>query len=171
MLHEVILDELKLSNTYLLPDDKSPDFLITGYDRDYIPLGTHKITPDNKSWASFGYSAGGIVSTTGDIVQFLKALFNNGIIKNETIGKMQEICDFKDKDIPEQTGYGLGLRKLVIENDTLLGHTGTIPGFGGAAFYCLGKDYYIALLGNISALNQTYILRTIVKTIHETGQK
>ncbi len=83
---------------------------------------------------------------------------------------MQVFQNFKDPDIPEQTGYGLGLRRLVIEQDTLIAHTGTIPGFGGAAFYCPEKGYYIAILGNISAMNQPYILRTIVMTIHKIGQ-
>ena len=48
---------------------------------------------------------------------------------------MTRFVDARDPDIPAQTGYGLGLRRLVVDGNELWGHTGTIPGFGAAAFY------------------------------------
>jgi D-alanyl-D-alanine carboxypeptidase len=145
----------------------TPPVLITGYDRDVVSIGIHKTKPDNKAWASAAYSAGGIASNTIDLVQFLKGLFAYKIIIKETIEKMAAFQNFIDEDIPEQTGYGMGLRRLVIENDTLIGHTGTIPIFGGAAFYCPKKDYYMAIYSNISYLKQLLLLRTVIRTIIE----
>lgn len=167
LLNEIILNPLQIKNTYFLPYDKAPELLVTGYDRDLIPLGIHKIEPDNKAWASAAYSAGGIASNTIDLGQFLQGLFTYRIIKKETVEKMMKFENFTDEDIPEQTGYGLGVRKLMIGNDVLIGHTGTIPGFGGAAFYCPERDYYITILGNLSNLKQTRLLHTIVKIIDE----
>lgn len=140
--------------------------MISGYDRDLIPMGVHEMKPDHHGWASMAYSAGGIAANAGDLSKFLQGLFTYKIISKETLAEMMEFGNFPDEDIPEQTGYGLGLRRLTIEGDTLIGHTGTIPGFGAAAFYCPEKDYYIAILGNVSFLDQPRLLHTIVKIIH-----
>lgn len=166
LLNEIILDPLQLNNTYILPDDELPELLISGYDREMIPMGIHEMKPDHHGWASMAYSAGGIAASAADLSQFLQGLFTYKIISKETLAEMMEFGNFSDEDIPEQTGYGLGLRRLMIEGDTLIGHTGTIPGFGAAAFYCPEKDYYIAILGNVSFLDQQRLLSTIVKNIH-----
>lgn len=165
LLHEIIIDPLELKNTYFLPYDGDPALLITGYDRDVIPLGVNKIKPTNRAFASSGYSAGGIAANSSDIAIFLEALFSQKIISKDSLEKMMDFKDFTDEDVTEQTGYGLGFRRLVIEGDTLIGHTGTIPGFGGAAFYCPEKDYYITILANLSYLDQVHILSTIIKTL------
>lgn len=166
LLQEIIVVPLQLNNTYLLPDENLPELLISGYDRDLIPMGVHEMKPDHHGWASMAYSAGGIAANAGDLSKFLQGLFTYKIISKETLAEMMEFGNFPDEDIPEQTGYGLGLRRLTIEGDTLIGHTGTIPGFGAAAFYCPEKDYYIAILGNVSFLDQPRLLHTIVKIIH-----
>lgn len=130
-------------------------------------MGIHEIKPENKAWASGAYSAGALASNAIDINRFLKELFTHKIIKKETLEEMMEFQDFTDEDILDQSGYGLGMRRIVIENNTLIGHTGTIPGFGAAAFYCPDKNYYITILGNISFLNAEHLLHTVVMAINK----
>lgn len=165
LLQDFILTPLQLQNTYILPEARPPELLITGYDRDLFPLGINKIKPDNRGWASTAYAAGGIAANAADVSRFLQGLFTGRIISPAALEQMMEFEPFTDEDIPAQSGYGLGLRRLVVEGDVLIGHTGTIPGFGAAAFYCPDKDYYIAFLGNVSLLDQARLLRTIVKTM------
>lgn len=166
LLNEWILQPHSLQNTYLLPTDQVPDRLITGYYRGILPWGLHKHLPTKKTWASLGYTAGGIAATAGETAQFLHRLFSYHILKKETIEKMSQINLCKSADLPEQNGYGLGIRRLVLENDILWGNIGNIPGFSGVAFYCKERNYYIAILGNIS-LQHTQLLSTIIQTIHE----
>jgi len=47
----------------------------------------------------------------------------------------------------------------------LIGHTGTIPGYGGLLMYNADKDYIIAALANISYFNQIAVLTEIINYI------
>lgn len=167
ILKEKIVDPLKLTGTfYVNTSSNIPEGLIPGYDRDVIPFGTHEIEPDNMAWASSGYSAGGIISNSKDLSIFLENLFSYRIISKSTVSRMMDFIDYTDPDIPEQIGYGLGLRKLKVNNDVIIGHTGTIPGFGAAAFYCPEKNYYITFAANKSLLNQGEILMGIINLMN-----
>jgi D-alanyl-D-alanine carboxypeptidase len=75
---------------------------------------------------------------------------------------MMDFIACTDEDIPVQTGYGLGLRRLEIDGNTLIGHTGTIPGYGGLLMHNLEKNYSIAVLANISYLDQITILTELI---------
>jgi D-alanyl-D-alanine carboxypeptidase len=55
---------------------------------------------------------------------------------------------------------------LKIDNDEIYGHTGTIPGFGAAAFHSLEKDYSLAVVSNISMFDQISVLEGLIKLIN-----
>lgn len=82
---------------------------------------------------------------------------------------MIDFLEVKDPDVKNQLGYGLGLRVLKIEEQILYGHTGTIPGFGVAVFYCPEKDYSLALISNISIFDQINVINDLVEIISKTN--
>lgn len=166
LLHQLLLQPLHLQHTVLLPYDETPRELISGYDRDLLPLGPHTIKPYNTAWASAAYSAGGIASTSAEMAQFMHGVFHkHAVIGKKSIEEMMQFQPFLEEDIPEQTGYGLGLRELMIDGHRLIGHTGTIPGFGAATFYEPETGTTIAFLGNISFLDQIGLLQTVLETL------
>ena len=166
LLHEKIIDYVNLENTCILPSENIPEKLVEGYDRDVIPLGINKIKTSNTSWSSMAYSAGSIVSNCNDLIKFFSYLLSESIISNKYLEEMMDFIDCTDEDIFVQTGYGLGLRRFEIEDNILIGHTGTIPGYGGLLMYNIGRDYSVAVLANISYLDQIDILTEIINYIN-----
>lgn len=166
LLHEKIIDYANLENTHIIPYDHIPEKLVEGYDRDVIPLGINKIKISNTSWSSMAYSAGAIVSNCNDLIKFFSYLLSESIISNKYLEEMMDFIDCTAEDIFVQTGYGLGLRRFEIRDNILIGHTGTIPGYGGLLIYNMERDYSVAVLANISYLDQIDILTEIINYIN-----
>lgn len=104
---------------------------------------------------SGGLSAGGILSTSEDVARFVHAWFTGQVVSDPIVTQMTTFVEAPDQDAPLQTGYGLGIRKLVIEGEDLIGHTGTIPGYSGIAMHNPEKNCTIAVLSNVSVIQQT----------------
>ncbi len=166
---EYIFDPLVLDNTFFIPYQEIPDNLITGFDRDIIPLGTHDFKPTENSFATLGFSAGAIATTSKDLRQFIDSLFRGNFLSDNTLTEMMQYIEEEDPDVQNQIGYGLGLRVLEINGDRLYGHTGTIPGFGAAVFYCPEKDYSLAVVSNVSIFNQLSVVEKLINSINENN--
>lgn len=167
LLSDIICQPLSLKNTFLKPSEGTAARLITGYYRKAFPLLLHKRHPGDKGWYSGSSSADGILSNAAETALFIHKLMSGELLKDEDLEMMLRFIPANDPVYPEQTGYGLGLRRLVIENDILWGHTSIVPGFCGAAFYCKERNYTIALLGNLSGLKETQLISNVVQTIQE----
>lgn len=165
---EYIFEPIKLKSTFFIPYEKTHKNLITGYDRDVIPFGKHKINPDETSFATLGFSAGAIVSTADDLRKWIDNLFRTNFLQKETLNEMIDYKEAKDPDVRNQVGYGLGLRVLKIDGNVIFGHTGTIPGFGAAVFYCPKKDYSVAVVSNISMFDQISVLEELISIIKKS---
>lgn len=74
-----------------------------------LKLDRRNLTGFRQSLESGAYAAGGILSTYEDVAHFLHALLNGFVISDASLTKIQTFMDAQDKDIPEQTGYGLDL--------------------------------------------------------------
>lgn len=105
---------------------------------------------------SADWAGGGLVSTSGDLIQFHKALFSGEIISAETLKKMQHW-------VSETRGmeYGFGLRKITLKklfptlpDLTIIGHSGSTGSF---LFYCPELDVYMT-----GTLNQTEEVKSSV---------
>jgi CubicO group peptidase (beta-lactamase class C family) len=70
--------------------------------------------------SSILFGSGAIVSTPGDLVKFIQALFDAKIISKESLAQMKTIRD----------GYGLGMDTFTYNGKTFYGHTGGIDNFG-----------------------------------------
>ena len=102
-LADRVTGPLGLTSTRLAAEDEPGiDGLAGGWtsgDLDGIPLAGDPDTPDN-SVISSGVSAGGVMSTSGDLAAFLTALFAGDLISTEALGEMTTIGD---------SGNGLGV--------------------------------------------------------------
>lgn len=165
LYREYIFEPFELNNTYFVPYEGIPENLITGYDRDVIPLGEHEMTAEKNGFVTLGFSAGAVASTASDLRTWIDSLFGANFLSENSLEQMMDYLEIEDPDVQNQLGYGLGLRVLMIEDQLLFGHTGTIPGFGAAVFFCPEKDYSLALISNISIFDQINVMTELVKTI------
>lgn len=110
---------------------------------------------------SADWGGGGLVSTTQDLIQFLRAFQDDKIVKKETRLAMQHwVRETKGME------YGFGIRKVSFKNlfdtDTkleIIGHTGSTASF---LWYCPQLDTYIA-----GTLNQLEASRSTPQLVFE----
>lgn len=164
LLDEIILANLNLHDTYFLsyPDDIA---IANGYDEALLHLGRRNVTGFRRSLESGAYAAGGILSTSDDVAHFSHALFSGEIVSNTSLAEMETFIVARDEDIPEQTGYGFGIRHLVINGESWVGHTGSIPGYSGIVMHHVEQNHTVAILGNLSTIEQTRLLAEIQRVI------
>jgi CubicO group peptidase (beta-lactamase class C family) len=116
---------------------------------------------------SADWGGGGLVSTTQDLIRFLKAFNEDIIVKKETRLEMQN-WTYETQGME----YGFGIRKLAFNNiydiDSnlqLIGHTGSTASF---LWYCPQLDTYISgslnqLVASRSTLNLVYDVLKIIE--------
>ncbi|WP_304144591.1 serine hydrolase [Mesoflavibacter zeaxanthinifaciens] len=116
---------------------------------------------------SADWGGGGLVSTTHDLIAFLKAFNTDKIVKKETRLSMQNwVTEIKGME------YGFGIRQVSIDKLTntesdlqLIGHSGSTASF---LWYCPQLDTYISgtfnqLEVSKSALILAYKILTIIE--------
>jgi CubicO group peptidase (beta-lactamase class C family) len=110
---------------------------------------------------SADWGGGGLISTTQDLIRFLKAYNEDIILKKETRIKMQNWVD-------ESLGmtYGFGIRKVsfkeLFDEDSsleIIGHTGSTGSF---LWYCPQLDTYIS-----GTLNQLEASKNALVLVHD----
>jgi D-alanyl-D-alanine carboxypeptidase len=79
-------------------------------------------TNANPSWA---WTAGGAISTVGDLALYVKALVGGGLLDEQTQKLRLDSIQPTDPAHPDAAGYGLGIARF----GPLIGHDGQIPGF------------------------------------------
>jgi hypothetical protein len=57
------------------------------------------------------------------------------------------------------------LRKLLIGRETWMGHTGSMPGYSGIAVHNRARDLTIAVLSNLSRIDQVSLLAALQDTL------
>lgn len=138
--------------------------IANGYDQSIFHLGIRNLTGMRTSLVSGAFAAGDVLSTSSDVAEFVHALFSEQIISNASLSEMTSGIIAPDVDVPEQLEYGLGLRKLQINNEFFIGHTGTIPGYSGIAMHNREGGYTIVILSNRSIIEQTKLFSELHQT-------
>ncbi len=87
---------------------------------------------------SIPMGAGGIVSTTSDLVKFIDALFSGKLLKTESLELMKTIVE----------GYGIGLFQIPFYERSGYGHTGGIDGFSSIMIHFPDENISYALATN-----------------------
>lgn len=157
-------DELGLRDTFYL--DHPNDMLIANaYDEDLLHIGAPNLRGLRLSLHSGVFSAGGIVSKSDDVARFTRALFTGEIISDESLAQMTTFVSAPDADAPERIGYGLGVRQMVIDGKQFVGHTGAIPGYSAVTVYGVDNGITIAILSNLSVIEQERLVAEILEAL------
>ncbi|NGP88824.1 serine hydrolase domain-containing protein [Fodinibius halophilus] len=108
----------------------------------------YSFRPSQEGWTkapetdmSIPGGAGAIVSTPGDLTDFIRALFKGKVVSEESLDKMTNT----------KQGMGMGLMKIPFYNTFAYGHGGGIDGFKSNLSYFPGEDVALAVTTN--ALN------------------
>jgi CubicO group peptidase (beta-lactamase class C family) len=131
-LQSRICERIGLKNTYYggkmeLANNEASSYLYLGYwEKGY------------ETDMSVPGGAGAIVSTASDLVLFCESLFSGELISNQSLKQM----------VREEDGFGSGIFKMPLGNQTYYGHTGSIDNFHSILWYSPKDKHAIAYLSN-----------------------
>lgn len=149
LLQEYIAQPLGLENTYL----GGPAQVEKNECRSYRYADGWVLEPETDMSIPLG--AGGIVSTTADLLKFSEGLFFGDLLKPESLAEMKNLRD----------NYGLGLFQFPFYERVSYGHTGGIDGFT-SAFSCFEQDSLsYVLLSNGSDFNNNQISLAVLSAV------
>jgi D-alanyl-D-alanine carboxypeptidase len=138
VLREKIFGPLGLTGTSL--PDVSPEIPPPhprGYTLQGIPPHTNPV--DATDWSpSFGWTAGGMISTVDDLLTYDRALGTG----QKLVSRDSQVSRLTSW--PEPAGYGFALGCV----DGWVGHTGELPGFNTALYYDTTSDTSVVVLVN-----------------------
>jgi len=137
--------------------------MANAYDETIFNLGKRNLTSFRTSFESGAFSAGGIAASSQDAAIFFHNLYGKQWLVDETVEQMMTIIDAPDEDVPLQQGYGAGTRNLLIDGESLFGHTGTIPGYSAIAMHNPEHGFTIVVLSNVSTIEQTSLFGNLQK--------
>jgi len=154
-----LFDELGLSKTYVYEDvnDTRPVPLYYKANPVHLPLYMSSIAPE-----------GGIVSTSRDMMKFLKAFFNGYFFQKE---ELEELKQWNRIYFPGQFYYGIGLEKLWVPRilspskpiKEILGFWGQTGAF---AFYNPERDvYFTGTINQSSGFGHSAAFNAMIKII------
>jgi CubicO group peptidase (beta-lactamase class C family) len=102
---------------------------------------------ENETHSSVSLGAGGIVSTTEDLLFFITKLFEGKIIQASSLEQMMKLED----------GFGMGIFSVPFYDKKGFGHTGGIDGFSSFLYTFPEEKISIALTSNGSRFNNNDI--------------
>jgi D-alanyl-D-alanine carboxypeptidase len=165
-LHEQIIDPLNLRNTYFIPYEQAPVSLIPGFDRDLSSFpGMLDIGTENTSWATAAFTSGALASTADDLGVFFERLFAGALLTQSTMSDMTTFISASNPGFSEQNGSGLGLMRLEVDGQELVGHVGQFMGSTAIAMYSPDKNYLIVVTCNLSNPDLVKVLTDLQENI------
>lgn len=87
--------------------------------------GTLKPNDETNANPSWAWTAGGAISTVGDLAVYVKALVGGGLLNEKTQKLRLDSIQPTNPANPAAAGYGLGIARF----GPLIGHDGQIPGY------------------------------------------
>jgi len=160
-----IFEPLGLNNTWFVPYETMPTNLISGYDRDMIPLpGLCELEPNSVSAATAAFTSGAMVSTAEDLLKFYTGLFSGRLLSAASLEAMTTFYDASDPGTPQLTGYGLGLFQLEINGEVVWASLGEFIGFMTIVAYSPIEHDTIAIIGNLSLFDYVSVWADLVDT-------
>ena len=141
-------DPLQLDHIYFA-DDESPTGPLAVPWRDGNRDGVlTDITEEyGAGYHSIFWTAADVFSTASDLSAWAYHMLAGDALSQTSRRKMLEFVDLPD---PVATGYGLGLRRVVLAGRSMWGHTGGMRGYGAYMFYDQLSGVSIVILNNQS---------------------
>jgi D-alanyl-D-alanine carboxypeptidase len=128
-VRERILGPLGMSNTYTQFHEALPGGFVHGYSG-YKQDGSVVDVTDYNDGGGLG--DGALVSTSGDLLRFYQALFQEKTLLSDDL--LAQMLDFQETGVPDSR-YGLGVSEMGTPWGKFYGHTGGVYGYGSLAFY------------------------------------
>jgi len=173
VLDEEVFRPLGLTDTFLAAGEERSPGTVRGYDVTLLGTGRLGIKLDTEPFRApletSAFAAGAVTATAADVARFTYGLFSDGLLGEGSLQAMLTFVDAPDEDVPAQTGYGLGVRRLVVGGDEMVGHTGTFPGYSNVALYSPAHDHAIAVLSSLSMSDVLQVAEAVHAVLTEAG--
>ena len=138
-LQNRILTPLGLADTSLATGGVVPDGVVDGYQ--LLDGELLNVTAINLSWV---WSAGGMVSTTADLLRFARATRDGELMSPASFAEMFSFVPSENPNLQ----FGNGLYKDVTPNGTLVGMDGGSAGFSANMMWLEEEDLTVVVLVN-----------------------
>lgn len=138
LIRERILDPLNMKNTYTQVSETLEGEFVNGYE-DLDSDGVLEDVSDTNDGAGLG--DGGLVSNTGDIITFYRALVQDKTILSED--SLTELLNFSTY---EGVSYSLGFGSFPSPWGEAWGHSGGVLGFLSIGVYLPEEDTFVVVL-------------------------
>lgn len=150
---DYLINPCQLNSTSLIPYMNTPQHLINGYVHHYaLSLKEwYPNEPENTSWATVGFTAGAMASNSTDLSAFTYRLFSGEIVNTESLKLMTTFSD----------NYGLGLKKIKVNDRYYWGHEGEITGFESITAYHPDSGIVISICCNTTPFTINELLNKI----------
>ena len=106
---------------------------------------------------SIPFAAGGLYSTTGDLLRWERALFGGKILSGASLEQMTT---------PFRQNYGLGLVIQKLDGDKIIDHSGSIEGFNTRLIHGERNDLVVVVLSNVSGPATNQLADDLFKIVH-----
>jgi D-alanyl-D-alanine carboxypeptidase len=136
-----ILTPLRMKNTYTQIEEAIPGGFVHGYE-DYDGDGVLDDVTDINDGAGLG--DGALVSTTGDLTIFYRALLQDQTLLDRE--SMAELLAFRDDQDTPGERYSMGLGESDTDWGAAVGHTGAVLGFVSSGAYFPDEDAIVIVL-------------------------
>jgi D-alanyl-D-alanine carboxypeptidase len=146
-IHTRLLSKLDLQNTYVGWSDTVKGEMMHGWS-----IGFDSQDPTNQAdissipstaILSAAWTAGGLVSTAGDLAQWANALYSGQVINRTSLDKMLTFRTGSDG-----LAYGLGAFRFPYYSQPLYGHTGGLLGYSSWIFSAPDDSLSVSILVN-----------------------
>ena len=106
---------------------------------------------------SIPFAAGGLYSTTGDLLRWERALFG---------GKILSRASLKQMTTPFKQNYGLGVAIQKRDGDTIIDHSGSLEGFNTRLIHGERNDLVVVVLSNVGGPATDQLADDLFKIAH-----
>lgn len=165
VIQRIIIEPLRLTNTYFDPNNTTPRNTVRGY-ADLYGDGNLTETTD----FAFGLQTldGGMISNVFDLAVFLEALFVNHFLSASSLEQMMQWVNVPASDFDYAKGfvkYGLGLRYMATAFGAGYGHSGDHWGYKTYTLYFPNQRTTVALIINTSYGKSDQIIEQLIKEL------
>ena len=151
-LQESVLNKADLKNTFYIGAENNISNMAQGYSKFDGKIEKATLQP-----VDILYSAGGLISNVDDIYKWHEALYNQKLVKKETLEKAMTPYKFPDSTF-SQYAYGWFIKSL--DGSKTIEHSGSTDGFQSDEIYLPDENVFVVALYNCYETNMDWQLLT-----------
>jgi CubicO group peptidase (beta-lactamase class C family) len=103
------------------------------------------------------FAAGGLYSTTGDLLRWERALFGGKILSRASLEQMTT---------PFKQNYGFGVVIRTLDGDRIIEHSGSLEGFNTELIHGARNNLVVVVLSNVSGPAADQLANDLFKVVH-----